>query len=89
MKILPAILSFTFVIASSTVTAAETLKAYRPGGPAPAMKEAAQAFEKKTGTNVDVVAGQRGTSKPGAKAFIDFLLSAEGAAIFRRWGWKA
>ncbi len=30
-----------------------------------------------------------GTSKPAAHAFIDFLLSTEGAAIFRRWGWKA
>ncbi len=28
-------------------------------------------------------------SKPEAKAFIDFLLSPEGASIFRRWGWKA
>lgn len=32
---------------------------------------------------------QRGAPKPEAKAFIDFLLSREGAAIFRRWGWKA
>lgn len=37
--------------------AAETLNVYGPGGPAPAMKEAASAFEKKTGTKVAVTAG--------------------------------
>lgn len=33
------------------------LRVYGPGGPAPAMKEAAQAFEQKTGTPVVVTAG--------------------------------
>jgi accessory colonization factor AcfC len=33
------------------------LRVYGPGGPAPAMKEAAVAFEKKTGVKVDVTAG--------------------------------
>lgn len=37
--------------------AAEALNVYGPGGPAPAMKEAAAAFEKKTGTRVTVTAG--------------------------------
>lgn len=32
---------------------------------------------------------RRGASRPEAKAFADFLRSPEGAAIFRRWGWKA
>lgn len=39
------------------VHAAETLNVYGPGGPAPAMKEAAGAFEKKTGIRVTVTAG--------------------------------
>jgi accessory colonization factor AcfC len=34
-----------------------TLKVYGPGGPAPAMKEAATAFEKETGIKVEVTAG--------------------------------
>lgn len=37
--------------------AAETLNVYGPGGPAPAMKEAAAAFEQKTGIKVTVTAG--------------------------------
>lgn len=37
--------------------AAESIRVYGPGGPAPAMKEAAAAFEKKTGTAVQVTAG--------------------------------
>jgi accessory colonization factor AcfC len=38
-------------------SAAETLFVYGPGGPAPAMKEAAAAFEKQTGTKVELTAG--------------------------------
>ena len=30
----------------------------------------------------------RGGAKPEARAFAAFLASAEGAAIFRRWGWS-
>lgn len=37
--------------------AQETLNVYGPGGPAPAMKEAARAFEEKTGIAVRVTAG--------------------------------
>lgn len=36
---------------------AGTVRAYGPGGPAPAMKEAAAAFEKKSGVRVEVTAG--------------------------------
>ena len=39
------------------VHAGEVLNVYGPGGPAPAMKEAAGAFEKKTGIRVAVTAG--------------------------------
>lgn len=31
---------------------------------------------------------RRGASNAQAKAFAEFLRSPEGAAIFRRWGWK-
>ena len=37
--------------------AQDVLRVYGPGGPAPAMKEAAAAFEKQTGIKVDVTAG--------------------------------
>ena len=30
---------------------------------------------------------KRGETKPAAKAFAEFLASAEGAAIFQKWGW--
>jgi accessory colonization factor AcfC len=43
--------------ASGLATAQTVLHVYGPGGPAPAMKEAAAAFEKKTGTHVEVTAG--------------------------------
>lgn len=48
------LLSMTFLAQAS---AAETLFVYGPGGPAPAMKEAAAAFEKQSGTKVEVTAG--------------------------------
>jgi accessory colonization factor AcfC len=45
------------VLASGVAAAQSVLHVYGPGGPAPAMKEAAVAFEKKTGTHVEVTAG--------------------------------
>jgi accessory colonization factor AcfC len=44
-------------LASGVAAAQSVLHVYGPGGPAPAMKEAALAFEKKTGTHVEVTAG--------------------------------
>ena len=32
---------------------------------------------------------KRGETRPEAKQFVAFLASAEGAAIFRKWGWIA
>jgi accessory colonization factor AcfC len=32
---------------------------------------------------------KRGQTRPEAKQFVAFLTSAEGAAIFRKWGWIA
>ncbi|MHB1229864.1 MAG: extracellular solute-binding protein [Halothiobacillus sp.] len=49
-----------FALAISSISSAqaqETLYVYGPGGPAPAMMEAAAAFEKMTGTKVEVTAG--------------------------------
>jgi accessory colonization factor AcfC len=57
------------------VHGAEALKAYGPGGPAPAMKEAAQAFEKKTGAKVEVTAGPMSMWKDQAIADADLIFS--------------
>lgn len=34
-----------------------------------------------------IVATKQGAQKPAAKQFVEFLKSAEGAAIFHKWGW--
>lgn len=41
----------------NSVSAAEIIRVYGPGGPLPAVKEAATAFEKKTGIKVEVTGG--------------------------------
>ncbi|KKB64643.1 ABC transporter substrate-binding protein [Robbsia andropogonis] len=52
-----------------------TLHVYGPGGPAPAMKEAAAAFLKKTAINVDVTAGPTGQWIESAKGDADVIFS--------------
>ncbi|MGA7781267.1 MAG: substrate-binding domain-containing protein [Paraburkholderia sp.] len=54
---LRAVGALCFALASGVAAAQSVLHVYGPGGPAPAMKEAAAAFEKKTGTHVEVTAG--------------------------------
>ena len=49
--------SIAFLIGSSAASAAETLHAYGPGGPLPAMREAAATFGKTAGVDVQVTAG--------------------------------
>lgn len=51
------------------------IRVYGPGGPAPAMKEAAKAFEKKTGTPVVVTAGPTLEWIAHAKADADVIYS--------------
>lgn len=75
MKLPAVILALALTNAFAAAQAAETLKAYGPGGPAPAMKEAAQAFEKKTGTKVEVTAGPTPQWKDQAKADADLIFS--------------
>lgn len=55
--------------------ASAEIRIYGPGGPAPAMKEAAKAFEKKTGTPVLVTAGPTPEWVANAKADADIIYS--------------
>ncbi|OZB51500.1 MAG: ABC transporter substrate-binding protein, partial [Thiomonas sp. 14-66-4] len=63
-----------FVPAALAQTPA-VLKVYGPGGPAPAMKEAAAAFEKATGVKVDVTAGPTPKWIDAARADADLVYS--------------
>lgn len=63
------------LVAASVPAAARTLHAYGPGGPGPAMKEVAKAYEKKTGTKVVVTAGPATGWMAKAKANGDILFS--------------
>lgn len=58
-----------------TAHAAETLHAYGPGGPFPAMKQAAAAFEHAHGVTVDVTAGPTPQWIGRAKADADVIFS--------------
>ena len=66
--------AISFVIASAAL-AQDTLYVYGPGGPAPAMKEAAAAFEKETGTKVEVTAGPTPKWLGKAKNDADLIFS--------------
>lgn len=55
--------------------AAETLHVYGPGGPLPAMKEAAAAFGQKNGINVEVTAGPTPEWIDHAKSDADMIFS--------------
>lgn len=62
-------------IAASFSAQADALRVYGPGGPAPAMREAAAAFEQKTGRAVAVVAGPTPQWIDKAKQDADIVFS--------------
>ncbi|WP_124950953.1 extracellular solute-binding protein [Sulfuriferula thiophila] len=66
---------FSILAFSQASQAQETLYAYGPGGPAPAMKEAAAEFEKTTGVKVEVTAGPTGKWLDKAKTDADLVFS--------------
>ena len=57
-------------------SAAETLFVYDPGGLAPTMKEAAAAFEKQTGTKVELTAGTTPSWSGKAQESADVILNS-------------
>jgi accessory colonization factor AcfC len=69
---LTALLVLTF---TSPALAQATLRAYGPGGPAPAMKEAAAAFGKANGVAVEVTAGPTDTWIAKAREDADVIYS--------------
>jgi accessory colonization factor AcfC len=71
-RTLAAILAFTF---SAPALAQVTIRAYGPGGPAPAMKEAAAVFGKANGVVVEVMAGPTDTWISKAREDADVIYS--------------
>ncbi|WP_438850945.1 substrate-binding domain-containing protein [Brevundimonas nasdae] len=71
---LAALLSTT-ALAAHAQTPADPLHVYGPGGPAPAMREAAKAYEARTGRAVAVVAGPTPQWLDQAKADGDLIFS--------------
>lgn len=70
----------TFIIAltltfAGSVAAQDSLNIYGPGGPLPAMKEAAAAFQQETGIAVTVTAGPTPQWLPKAKEDADLIFS--------------
>jgi len=69
----------TFVLSSlvfaQAVSAQEVLHVYGPGGPAPAMREAAQVFEQKTSIHVEITAGPTSAWLQQAKENADMIYS--------------
>ena len=57
------------------LAAAQEVRAYGPGGPLPAMREAAEAFRRETGVKVEVTAGPTAAWLARAKADADLIFS--------------
>lgn len=66
---------FSIITLSQATLAQEILYAYGPGGPAPAMKEAAAVFEKTSGIKVEVTAGPTLKWLDKAKTDADLVFS--------------
>jgi len=65
----------TLLVAVCAPAAAETIYVYGPGGPAPAIKEAASVYGAQTGTDVQVVAGPTPQWISKAKTDVDLIYS--------------
>ena len=63
------------VVSARAASAQEVVRAYGPGGPLPAMKEAAEAFSKIRGVRVEVTGGPTDTWLQKARADADVIFS--------------
>ena len=78
LKLIPRVASALLALAclaSPAAWAAQDLNVYGPGGPAPAMKEAAEAFGKQHGIQVKVTAGPTPAWAEQARQDADVLFS--------------
>jgi accessory colonization factor AcfC len=74
--LLNAVLFIAVMLANSLACAqAQDLRVYGPGGPEPAIREAAQQFEAAHGIKIDVTAGPTGKWIDAAKADADLIYS--------------
>lgn len=71
----------TFLLSLSSSVVAAPLHVYGPGGPSPAMKEAAAAFEAQTGTVVLIVSGPTKDWIGNAKKDADLIYSGSEAMM--------
>lgn len=69
------VIALALAVTSASAWAHDVLRLYGPGGPAPAMKEAAQAFEAERGIPVEVTAGPSGQWIGKAKKDADIVFS--------------
>ena len=72
---IPMLLAAGIVLASSAIAGAETLHVYGPGGPLPAMKDAAEMFGRAHGIEVQVTGGPLPQWIDRAKADADVVFS--------------
>jgi accessory colonization factor AcfC len=63
------------LVGITPVHAQDVIRAYAPGGPLPAMREAAEVFSKANGVTVEVTAGPTPQWLPKAKADADVIFS--------------
>ena len=75
------ILALTYGVLSQPAAAAEAIHVYGPGGPAPAMREAAAAFQAKTGVSVVVTAGPTPQWAPRVATDADVIFSGSEAMM--------
>lgn len=75
MKRFALAISIVVGLLTGSAQAQETIKAFGPGGPAPAMKEAAAAFGAKANVKVEIVAGPTSEWLNRAKAEGDLIFS--------------
>jgi accessory colonization factor AcfC len=69
------LLALALALAAGPALPQEVLKVYGPGGPAPAVKEAAEAFSKAKGAKVEVTAGPTPSWLAAAKEDADLVFS--------------
>jgi accessory colonization factor AcfC len=77
----PALFALAAVLLSVSTYAQDSLRIYSPGGSAPALREAATAFEKKAGAKIEIIAGPEAQWLGEAKNDADLIFSGSEAMM--------